>query len=285
MLYSTLLIAASAIAGASAQLISNGTSYNTPIPCCSLPANQLSSDRRSEICEAQFNTCNELCGGVGRVASNGNICDKVSSQHPHARRARSCICSKPSSTPATAPTEPRSPPRNWAVTSRQSPVSYAVTGTTRASTALATPSTSSSSAGWPSSSSVATTHPAQTRPRALPCLPAPVVPLAALAAAPPPERRLLTLVKPLVPLPPSPHTVLPSSLVVSWPPLASPCKESKIRRGGWMTLADLVRHHVSALLRDLSVSSMVWHRRHMRLSQFCVLSSGWIVCPRRTVMR
>jgi len=86
MLYSTLLIAASAIAGASAQLISNGTSYNTPIPCCSLPANQLSSDRRSEICEAQFNTCNELCGGVGRVASNGNICDKQTLEY-------TCNCS------------------------------------------------------------------------------------------------------------------------------------------------------------------------------------------------
>lgn len=79
MLYSTLVVVASAIAGASAQLISNGTTYNTPIPCCSLSAGQISPDRRSQICEAQENTCNELCGGVGNVGANGNGCDDVSS--------------------------------------------------------------------------------------------------------------------------------------------------------------------------------------------------------------
>jgi hypothetical protein len=52
MLYSTLVVAASAFAGfASAQ--SNST-FNTPIPCCSVG------------------------GGQANIASNGNSCDDVS---------------------------------------------------------------------------------------------------------------------------------------------------------------------------------------------------------------
>jgi hypothetical protein len=82
MLYSTLIVAASAIAGASAQLLSNGTRYDTPIPCCTVAAGLVPADRRSDWCEAQKNTCNELCGGVGKVASNGNNCDKASSSAP-----------------------------------------------------------------------------------------------------------------------------------------------------------------------------------------------------------
>jgi hypothetical protein len=85
MLYSTLLIAASAIAGASAQLISNGTNYGTPIPCCTVPASSLDEDRREAICEAQKNTCSELCGGPSRIGPNGNECDDVSSSNSHAR--------------------------------------------------------------------------------------------------------------------------------------------------------------------------------------------------------
>ncbi|KAF2832025.1 hypothetical protein CC86DRAFT_377259 [Ophiobolus disseminans] len=84
MLYSSLIVVASAFAGASAQLLSNGTTYNTPIPCCSLSAGVLPQARREEVCEAQRNTCSELCGGVGSVRTND--CDRTS-------LVFSCVCS------------------------------------------------------------------------------------------------------------------------------------------------------------------------------------------------
>lgn len=76
MLYSSLIIAASAFAGASAQLLNNNTQYGTPIQCCSVPAGSLPQARRNEICEAQTNTCVELCGDQGRTQTNN--CDRVS---------------------------------------------------------------------------------------------------------------------------------------------------------------------------------------------------------------
>jgi hypothetical protein len=76
MLYSTLVVAASAFAGfASAQ--SNST-FNTPIPCCSVGAGQVPSSERSSWCEANVNTCVDICGGQANIASNGNSCDDVS---------------------------------------------------------------------------------------------------------------------------------------------------------------------------------------------------------------
>lgn len=75
MLYSTLIIAASALAGfASAQ----NTTLNTPIPCCTVPVTQVPEDTRDEWCNANENTCVELCGGQGSIASNGNECESVS---------------------------------------------------------------------------------------------------------------------------------------------------------------------------------------------------------------
>jgi hypothetical protein len=74
MLYSTIIVAASAFAGfASAQ---NATS-DTPIPCCSVAASSVSADDRQTWCQANQNTCVELCGGQGKLASNGNKCDTV----------------------------------------------------------------------------------------------------------------------------------------------------------------------------------------------------------------
>lgn len=78
MLYSTLIVAASAIAGASAQLLSNQT-FNTPIPCCSVPASSVNATERSSWCEANINTCVNLCGGQAGIANNGNECDDASS--------------------------------------------------------------------------------------------------------------------------------------------------------------------------------------------------------------
>jgi len=74
MLYSSILVAASALAGfASAQ---NATgNYNTPIPCCSVDPASVPLDDKQTWCNANENTCVELCGGQGQIASNGNECD------------------------------------------------------------------------------------------------------------------------------------------------------------------------------------------------------------------
>ncbi|KAF2134249.1 hypothetical protein P153DRAFT_307284 [Dothidotthia symphoricarpi CBS 119687] len=72
MLYSTLVVAASAFAGlASAQ----NTTYSTPIACCTVAAGSVPTDQKTEWCNANQNTCVDLCGGQGSIASNGNECD------------------------------------------------------------------------------------------------------------------------------------------------------------------------------------------------------------------
>ena len=74
--YVALIATASALAGfASAQ-----NSSNTPIACCTVPASQIPAEERSSLCNANENTCVELCGGLGQIASNGNTCDDVSVQ-------------------------------------------------------------------------------------------------------------------------------------------------------------------------------------------------------------
>lgn len=74
MLYSTtLLVAAAALSGfASAQ---NSSTPDTVIPCCSVPVNQVPEDQRADWCAANSNTCVDLCGGQGQIASRGNECD------------------------------------------------------------------------------------------------------------------------------------------------------------------------------------------------------------------
>ena len=75
MLYSTLIVAASAFAGfASAQ---NSTA-STPIACCTVPVTSVPESQRNEWCNANENTCVDLCGGQGKIASNGNECESVS---------------------------------------------------------------------------------------------------------------------------------------------------------------------------------------------------------------
>lgn len=80
MLYSTLIIAASAFAG----LVS--AQNDTAIPCCSVPANTVPQNLRSEWCAANQNTCVDLCGGPGQIASNGNDCSATDLKY-------SCKCS------------------------------------------------------------------------------------------------------------------------------------------------------------------------------------------------
>ncbi|KAL6709781.1 hypothetical protein ACN47E_001210 [Coniothyrium glycines] len=81
MLYSSLIVAASAFASfAAAQ---NAT---TPIECCTIPATQITADNRTAMCDANENTCVELCGGLGDIASNGNQCDDTTLEF-------SCRCS------------------------------------------------------------------------------------------------------------------------------------------------------------------------------------------------
>ncbi|EDU45319.1 hypothetical protein PtrSN002B_000278 [Pyrenophora tritici-repentis] len=84
MLYSTLIVAASAFAGfASAQNASS--QFQTPIPCCSVDAGSVPMNDKQTWCTANQNTCVELCGGQGKLASNGNSCSAQSLEY-------SCDC-------------------------------------------------------------------------------------------------------------------------------------------------------------------------------------------------
>ncbi|KAF1946278.1 hypothetical protein EJ02DRAFT_318206, partial [Clathrospora elynae] len=54
---------------------SQNTSYDTPIPCCSVPVNSVPADQRASWCVAQENSCFELCGDQGSLSSKVNVCD------------------------------------------------------------------------------------------------------------------------------------------------------------------------------------------------------------------
>lgn len=71
MLYTSVFVAVAALSGfASAQ-------NSTAIPCCSVPATEVPTDLKSAWCQAERNTCPEICGGQGNIASGGNTCDAV----------------------------------------------------------------------------------------------------------------------------------------------------------------------------------------------------------------
>ncbi|KAF2441147.1 hypothetical protein P171DRAFT_434829 [Karstenula rhodostoma CBS 690.94] len=82
MLYTTLLIASAAFSGfAAAQ---NSTIDNLPPsvgPCCSVDANKVAKNTKSTWCTASENTCPEICGGQGQIASGGNTCDETTLQY------------------------------------------------------------------------------------------------------------------------------------------------------------------------------------------------------------
>jgi hypothetical protein len=69
---SSIIVAASAFAGFAA---AQNSTFNTPIPCCTVDPNSVDQDDRQSWCQANQNTCVELCGGRGQLASNGNQCD------------------------------------------------------------------------------------------------------------------------------------------------------------------------------------------------------------------
>jgi len=68
MLYSTLLLAATALTGLVAA--QNFTQ------CCTLPTLPPVATRQT-WCRAEQNTCPELCGGIGQLANDGNLCDST----------------------------------------------------------------------------------------------------------------------------------------------------------------------------------------------------------------
>ncbi|KAL1793094.1 hypothetical protein ACET3X_008076 [Alternaria dauci] len=74
MLFSSIIVAASAFASFASAQNSTG-SYDTPIPCCSVDAGSVPADDKDTWCTANENTCVELCGGQGQLASNGNECE------------------------------------------------------------------------------------------------------------------------------------------------------------------------------------------------------------------
>jgi hypothetical protein len=79
MLYATLLVASAAFSGFVAA--QNSTSDLTLPPtiqaCCNVDAGQVSDDDKNVWCDASENTCPEICGGQGQIASGGNVCDAV----------------------------------------------------------------------------------------------------------------------------------------------------------------------------------------------------------------
>lgn len=106
MLYSSVIVAVSALAGFAA-----AQTNNTVIPCCSVATNLVPEDKRQSWCDAQENTCVDICGGQGQIASNGNECDAVSL--PAAMIgliSTDMLSSLPSTTSALAATAPPSPP-------------------------------------------------------------------------------------------------------------------------------------------------------------------------------
>ncbi|KAF2499839.1 hypothetical protein BU16DRAFT_524281 [Lophium mytilinum] len=67
MLYASLLLAASAFSGLVA-----AQNYSA---CCDINPGSVDPQLRQTWCRAEQNTCPELCGGIGNLANNGNLCD------------------------------------------------------------------------------------------------------------------------------------------------------------------------------------------------------------------
>ncbi|KAF1971407.1 hypothetical protein BU23DRAFT_555948 [Bimuria novae-zelandiae CBS 107.79] len=77
MLYTTLLAASAVFSGlvAAQNSTSNLQLPNGIQPCCKVDANRVPQNQRSTWCNAQQNTCPEICGGQGQIAAGGNNCD------------------------------------------------------------------------------------------------------------------------------------------------------------------------------------------------------------------
>jgi hypothetical protein len=79
MLYATLLVASAAFSGfAAAQNSSSGLTLPPAIqPCCNVDTGGIPESDKQTWCDASENTCPEICGGQGQIASGGNVCDEV----------------------------------------------------------------------------------------------------------------------------------------------------------------------------------------------------------------
>jgi hypothetical protein len=77
MLFTSLLVAAATLSSfASAQ---NETSNLPPgiQPCCTVDPNVIDDSLKTQWCQAQRNTCPEICGGVNQLSRSGQTCDQV----------------------------------------------------------------------------------------------------------------------------------------------------------------------------------------------------------------
>jgi hypothetical protein len=88
MLYSTLIVATAAFAGFAAAQNSTGD-LPTGFPACCTPQTAPNSTVKEEWCNANQNTCVDICGDEGDIATQGNNCDDVSLTTAPAR-VRSC---------------------------------------------------------------------------------------------------------------------------------------------------------------------------------------------------
>jgi hypothetical protein len=79
MLSSTLLLAATAFSSfVAAQNNSNPSALPPGISnCCTVDPNVVPDELKSEWCQAERNTCPEICGGINQLASGGQSCDTV----------------------------------------------------------------------------------------------------------------------------------------------------------------------------------------------------------------
>lgn len=79
MLSSTLLLAVAAFSSfAAAQNNSNPSALPPGINnCCQVDPDLVPQDQKNEWCQAERNTCPEICGGVNQLATGGQTCDTV----------------------------------------------------------------------------------------------------------------------------------------------------------------------------------------------------------------
>ncbi|PSN60619.1 hypothetical protein BS50DRAFT_506222 [Corynespora cassiicola Philippines] len=81
MLYSTLLVAAATLSSFAWAQDSDSPDSNITYPavgaCCNVSANDIPQSLRTSWCQAQENTCPEICGGLAQVANSGNNCDET----------------------------------------------------------------------------------------------------------------------------------------------------------------------------------------------------------------
>jgi hypothetical protein len=95
MLFTSFLVAASALSGFVAAQ-NNETNKNLPPginDCCTVDANLVPKDKKQQWCQAQRNTCPDLCGGIPELAKDGQDCNQVGSC-PLARHSMATVANE-----------------------------------------------------------------------------------------------------------------------------------------------------------------------------------------------